>query len=297
MRLFFTFCFIIAGVALIAQPDEQLLHDLFLPEEPTIDYASAAFKTNRVINLHSIENTAGGVLDLKIQHRFGAINGGAYTLWGLDQATMRLGFDYGVSKNLQIGFGRSTYEKLYDGYFKYRLLRQSSGKRVVPVTVSILGTAAYKTVRWNNSEVDYKNVHRAYYVWQAIIGRKFNNHFSFQVSPTVVHRNLVANRSIDHDIYVLGLAGRIKLTNRVALTAEYTPVVAGRLAPGYRDGLSVSFDIETGGHVFQLQFSNSLAMVEKGFLTEVARDPSGSQMVHFGFNLSRVFTVTQNGRL
>ena len=123
-----------------------------LDEEETTDYVSSSFKTNRIINLHSIENTAGGVLDLKISHRFGFINGGISELFGIDQATIRIGFEYGISDRLMIGVGRSSFEKTYDGFFKLKILRQSTGKTSFPVTVSLFSSTAIKTVPFQDPD-------------------------------------------------------------------------------------------------------------------------------------------------
>jgi Membrane bound beta barrel domain (DUF5777) len=276
-------------------PSDDLLGDMLGLDEPTTEYAKASFKTNHIINLHSIENTAGGVLDFKIQHRFGNILDGSYTLWGLDQASMRIGFDYGINNRLQVGVGRSTYEKLYDGYFKYRILRQSSGVKNMPVSVSYLGSTAVKSVKWATPLDGYKKVHRVFYTFQLMIARKFSEGISLQLSPTVVHRNLVANRSYDHDIVLLGIGGRIKLSRRTAFNFEYIPILSGRLTSVYQPSASIGLDIETGGHVFQLHLTNSNGMAEKSFLTETVRNPD-IPAIYFGFNLSRVFTITQVGR-
>ncbi len=283
--------FCLCATGLWAQDD---LLSLLGEEEPTIDYATASFKTTRVINLQSLETTAHGVLDVKIQHRFGFLSGGFSELFGLDAATIRIGADYGLTDRLTIGFGRSSYEKTYDGFFKYKLLRQSSGARVMPVTLLLFGSTAIKTIPWQNPDrVNYFSS-RLYYTWQLIVGRKFNDNFTLQLSPTVVHRNLVKTRDEAHDVLALGIGMRHKLTKRVALNLEYTYVLPGQLLPGYRNMLSVGFDIETGGHVFQLHFTNSTSMVEKGFVTET----TGNWLeggIHFGFNISRVFTVVRPG--
>jgi len=261
-------------------------------EEETTDYATASFKTNRVVNLHSLENTAAGVFDLKISHRFGFLSGGFYELFGLDNATIRIGGDYGVNERLTVGAGRSSFEKTYDGYVKYKLLRQSSGKRVMPVTVAWFSSAAVKTVKWADPERENFASSRWYYTHQLIVGRKFSEVFSLQLSPTLVHRNLVSTLQETNDVLALGIGGRIKLNKRVTLNAEYIYVLPDQLAPEYRNSLSVGFDIETGGHVFQLHFTNSTSMIEKGFITETRGD-WGNGDIHFGFNLSRVFTISK----
>ena len=270
--------------------DDDLL-SLLGEEEETTDYATASFKTNRVVNLHSLENTAAGVFDLKISHRFGFLSGGFYELFGLDNATIRIGGDYGVTDRLTIGAGRSSFEKTYDGYFKYKILRQSSGKRVMPVTLAWFSSAAVKTVKWSDPERENFESSRWYYTHQLILGRKFSESFSLQLSPTLVHRNLVSTLEETNDVLALGIGGRIKLNKRVTLNAEYIYVLPDQLAPEFRNSLSVGFDIETGGHVFQLHFTNSTSMIEKGFVTETRGDWANGD-IHFGFNLSRVFTLS-----
>ena len=268
--------------------DDDLLS--LLGEEETTDYTNASFKTNRVINLHSLESTAGGVLDFKIGHRFGTLNGGFYELFGLDNANIRIGFDYGLSDVLTIGVGRGSFEKTYDGFVKYKFLRQSTGKRKMPFTAALLLTSAVQTLKWANPERENYFSSRMYYTSQLIIGRKFSESFSLQLSPTMVHRNLIKTNAEKNDVYALGAAGRIKLSKRLALNAEYIYLLPDQVADNITNSLSIGFDIETGGHVFQLHFTNSTSMIEKGFITETTNswDNGG---IHFGFNVSRVFTV------
>ncbi len=260
--------------------------------EPTTEYVTASFKTNRVINLHSLESTSQGVLDIKISHRFGTLNRGAYELFGLDNASIRIGGDYGLTDQLTVGVGRSSYQKTYDGFLKYKFLRQSKGKRVMPVSAALLGTTAIQTMKWANPDRENYFSSRMYYTLQLILGRKFSEGLSLQASPTLVHRNLVKTRAEAHDVFALAVAGRVKLTKRLALNAEYIYVQPGQLLPGFRNALSVGLDIETGGHVFQLHLTNSTSMIEPGFVTETVED-WGNGGIHFGFNVSRVFTVVK----
>lgn len=275
--------------AAFAQEEEEDLLSM-LGEEETTEYASAAFKTNRIINLHSIESTGAGVLDIKISHRFGVLSGGAYELFGLDQASIRIGGDYGITDRLTIGVGRASFEKTFDGFVKYKILRQSSGVKNMPFTAAVLATTVIEGQRFQNPDRDNYFSSRMAYAFQAIIGRKFSDRFSLQLSPTVVHRNLVKLSTEAHDVISIAAGTRVKLSKRVAINGEYIMVLPDQLLPGYRNSFSLGFDIETGGHVFQLHFTNSTAMTEKGFITETnGRWADGD--IHFGFNVSRVFTV------
>ncbi len=280
--------FSLLNLAVLSAQDDLL--SLLGEDEPTTEYSTAAFKSNRVINLHSIESTAGGVLDVKISHRFGFVNGGIKELFGLDQASIRIGADYGITNRFTVGFGRSSYEKTLDGFLKYKLLRQSSGAKVMPITAAFLASVAMKTIPWANPDRENYTSSRMYYTFQLMLGRKFSEQFSMQLSPTILHRNLVRTKSEKNDVLALGIALRQKLTKRIAINAEYIYVLPNQLADGYKNSLSIGFDIETGGHVFQLHFTNSTSMIEKGFIGETIGDWRNGG-VHFGFNVSRVFTV------
>ncbi len=279
--------------AVVAQEDDDLLS--MLGEEETTDYTTASFKTNRVINLHSLESTAKGVLDVKISHRFGILSGGFSELFGLDAATIRIGADYGISDLITIGVGRSSFEKTYDGFVKYKFLRQSTGKRNMPITAAALATTAIKTTPWRNPDRENYFSSRLYYTVQLIVGRKFSEGFTLQLSPTLVHRNLVRTEAEANDVYSIGIAARQKITKRLTINAEYIYVLPDQLADGYRNSLSIGFDIETGGHVFQLHFTNSTSMVEKGFINETNNNWLDGD-IHFGFNISRVFSVGKRNK-
>ena len=281
--------FLAVSPTVFAQDD---LLSLIEDEKPQTDFAKASFKTTRVINSQSLENTAPGVLDMKISHRFGPLNGGAYELFGLDAATIRIGLDYGITDHLMVGVGRSSVQKTYDGFLKMKLLRQSSGARTMPLTVIWFSGVALNSLKWQFPERNNFFSSRLAYTHQLIFGRKFTEGFTLQFMPTVVHRNLIPSSEEKHDVIALGVAGRQKLTRRLAVNAEYYYVLPNQIADNLRNSLSIGFDIETGGHVFQLHFTNSTAMVEKGFITENTGSWEKGD-IRFGFNISRVFTIRQ----
>ncbi|MEY4628918.1 MAG: hypothetical protein RLZZ595_1244 [Bacteroidota bacterium] len=263
--------------------------DLFAEkEEPITDIVTATFKTTRVVNGHSIENVGAGILDFRILHRFGQFSDGAYNLFGLDQASIRLGLDYGITKNWMVGIGRSTFEKQYDAFTKVRLLSQTTGGKNFPISVSYAGTMIYKSVKnTNTAYVPYES-DRFSFGHQLIIARKFGDYFSLQLTPTYFHYNLVEKQNLPNDFKSLGIASRIRLSKRLNLTGEY--YYRFDKLPGYQNSLSVGFDIETGGHVFQLHMTNSTGMTERTFINETTGE-WGKGNIRFGFNVSRVFTV------
>jgi hypothetical protein len=278
--------------AIRAQEDTTDLLSLLGEDEPTLDYTIATFKSTRVINMHSIENAAAGHLDFRISHRFGTINSGVSELWGLDQAYMRLGFEYGVNDRMMIGFGRSNVNKEIDGFVKYKIIRQSTGSKNVPVTISWFSSAVVRTTPFADPERKNYFTSRLYYCHQLLIARKISDALSLQVAPTLVHRNLVADSTVKNDVYAIGVGGRYKLTKRSSFNFEWVPVPGNQLDDIYRNSLSLGFDIETGGHVFQLHFTNSKPMNEKGFITETTGDWSEGD-IQFGFNVSRMFSVVK----
>lgn len=284
---------LLTSVFSYSQEDDDTLDLLsLLGEDEVIDYTIASFKANRVINLHSLETTSKRVLDIKISHRFGLASNGVKEWFGLDDATIRIGGDYGITDQLMVGLGRSSFEKTYDGYVKYKILRQSSGAKVMPVSVLVMSSMAIKTIDFDIPERENYFTSRLFYAHQIIIGRKFSDAFSLQLSPTFVHRNIVPTPDISNDVWAMGVAGRIKLNARLSLNAEYIYVLPNQLDEIYKNSASIGLDIETGGHVFQLHFSNSVAMTDKGVVTETRSDWAEGDF-HFGFNISRVFNINK----
>jgi hypothetical protein len=258
-------------------------------EEIKKEFVRNAFKSTRVINGHSMEFLAPGTMDFRILHRFGEVNKGFDNFFGLDQASMRMGFDFGITRNLMFGIGRSTYKKELDGFIKFAPISQA--KRGAPVTVALVTGMTMNTLPWpDTARKNYYTSRLAYY-FQAIIGRKFSENLTLQVTPTMVHTNLtsIINPS---DQYAIGLGGRYKFSKRMALMIDYFYRVNGR-TEGSFDPLSIGIDIETGGHVFQLHFSNATGMNERAFINETTSG-WGKGDIRFGFNLSRVFQIKKN---
>jgi len=254
----------------------------------TTDYASATFKSTRVVNGHSIETIGKNNLDFRIAHRFGTLNSGSYNLFGLDNATMRIGLDYGVTNRLMIGIGRSTVDKEIDGFVKYKILRQSSGKNNMPITLTYLGSAMHYTLK-GSEDISFSN--RMSYAHQLLIARKFNDAISFQLSPTLVHINMVEWKKEKNNLLSLGIGGRVKISKRVAITGDY--FYQFDKLTDRQNSLSFGVDIETGGHVFQLHFTNSTGMTERSFITNTT-GKWGDGDIHFGFNITRLFALKKN---
>ncbi len=279
------------SVSVSAQDD--LMDLLNQGEENEIIFTTATFKSTRIINGHSIERMPSGQLDFRISHRFGTLNSGPYEFFGLDQSNIHFSLEYGITDWLMVGVGRGSYQKTFDGFVKLSLLRQSSGGKTMPVSVSFFSGVALETVKWADPERTNFFSSRLSYSSQVLIARKISQSFSFQLTPSYVHRNLVASELDPNDLWAIGAGGRMKLTKRISLNAEYYYLINGDsnyMSQPVYNPLSIGFDIETGGHVFQLIFTNSLSMIEKGFIGETTgRWIHGD--IHFGFNISRVFTL------
>jgi len=274
----------------IGQVKAQDLMDMLGDDKPTTEYAYATFKATRIINGQSVENPASGVLLFTISHHFGQLNSGAYNFFGLDKSTIRLGLDYGINDYISIGIGRSSFEKSFDASFKAKILRQSSGERNMPVSVSWYSSVVLNSLHWQYPDRKNYFSSRLSYTNQLLIARKFSNSLSLQLSPTLVHKNLVPTGKAQNDIFAVGFGGRYKITQRMALNAEYFYLLPGNTADTYQNCLSVGVDIETGGHVFQLHFTNAQPMFDRAFITETTGKWSKGD-IYFGFNISRVFTI------
>jgi hypothetical protein len=254
----------------------------------------ATFKAPRVITGQSIEHTAAKHLNFVILHRFGEINGGAYTLFGIDQANIRLAFDYGLTDKLQIGLARSSVGKVYDGSLKYKILAQSKGKKAMPFSLGYYGNVAINTLEWANPNRDNFFTSRMSFFNQLNIAKKFGDKFSLQLSPTMIHYNLVGPKDYDNTTYALGVSGSIKLSRSIRFNFETYPRLTGRdqlSSSGLKiyDYLGVGFDIETGGHVFQLMFCNGNGMLEQQMASETTTTWTDAG-IRLGFNISRTFS-------
>lgn len=290
------FCFLLLAPCASAQDD--LMNLLNADSAKLTRPVAATFKGTRLINGHSVETVKGKHLDFLISHRFGRLNSGAGEFFGLDQAVIRLGLEYGVSDRLTIGVGRSSNRKTVDAFAKYRLLRQSTGARRVPVSITLFASDAIVTEPTlnNASGTEYfSNRERQNYTFQALIARKFSERLSLQLMPTALKVGKVPTRG-DEWVTALGVGGRIKVSKRVALVGEYYFVPEDqRRAYGSYNALALGFDIETGGHVFQLHFTNARGMIEKQFLTNTT-GTWGKGDVHYGFNISRTFSFDKKAR-
>jgi hypothetical protein len=257
-----------------------------------INYTTATFKSTRIMNGHSNERMPPGQLDFRISHRFGTLNSGAYELWGLDQANIHFSLEYGILKWLMIGIGRGTYEKTYDGFAKFTILKQSTGAKEMPVSLSAFTSVAINSLKWPEPEETNYFSSRLSYVAQVLIARKFSPSFSFQLTPSYVHRNMVSTELDPNDLFALGAGGRMKLSKRISFNAEYFLLVnpTDYMSQQIYNPLSIGFDIETGGHVFQIIMTNSVAMIEKGFIGETTGTWAKGD-IHLGFNISRVFNL------
>ena len=250
---------------------------------------TGTFKGTKIIDLQSVEAPAKHVLNFMIQHRFGTINQGAYNLFGLDNATMRFGFDYGITNTLSIGVGRSTFEKMFDGYLKYKLIRQTEDN-AVPVTADIVGGLYYNSLKYD-SKPYLNSKYRTAYSAELLIARKFSRNLSLQLTPVWIHNNLVATTADKNNLFALGMAGRLKITRRFSLTAEYNYLPSGQVnSSKVYNSFSAGVDIETGGHVFQLHVTNSQGMVDPVFIAQTTGS-WGDGNIYFGFNVSRAFNV------
>ena len=298
------FSLLLLLAAINTQLFAQDLMDMLKENTPKTDYSYATFKTSRIVLGQSIESQAKGTLQFLIEHDFGKLSDGAYGLWGLDVATMRLGFEYGIADWLSVGFGRSSFDKTFDASVKAKLQRQSTGARNMPISLSFYGAAFLRTYNPPVKDPTRKEYFssRMSYVAQLLIARKFSRSFSLQLTPTFIHKNLVPYKTDHNDLLSLGIGGRIKVAQRTSINAEYFYQIPGFINSSYegsasetvkyKNCLSIGMDLETGGHVFQFRLTNAQPMFERAFITETgSRWQDGD--IYLGFTINRVFTIVK----
>lgn len=265
------------------QAQEDMLSGLDSVQAGDKGYATATFKGLQVVTLQSTKIPAANEFYFVVSHRFGSVKDGISEFFGLDQATTKIGGVYGITNWFSVSASRHTMLKVYEASVKYRLARQGSS-----FPFNVIG---YHTVDVNTllDEEDYPELgfsDRLTYISQVLISRKLTNKLSFILAPSYIHKNLYEPDIENSAQFSLGAGGRMKLTKRLSLNLEYA---YNFNKPGfYANPLSAGLDIETGGHVFQLLFTNSQSMTESGYLTHASGD-WGKGDFFFGFNLYRVF--------
>ena len=263
----------------------QLLEDSAYQENAAV---GGTFKATQVINMPTVEAPPRGGLQFMIMHRFGRVNEGAYELFGLDHATIRFALDYGLTNRLAIGVGRSSFDKTFDGSVKWKVWQQRAS--AMPVSLSLYGLLTHTTLKYSDKPYLNKKLRTAY-VTQALLARKFSRNLSLQIAPSWLHFNLVPAKADKNDVFALGIGGRMKVTNRVSINAEYNFLPDGQLVTNaVYNSISFGLDIETGGHVFQLVFSNSQGMVGPAYLAQTTGRWNKAD-IYFGFNVTRAFTL------
>lgn len=257
----------------------------------------SAFKSLKIVNLESTKLAAKGDFYFIVAHRFGFIDKGFDDFFGLDNANTQLKFLYGVNDWLTVHIGRSGFQETYDLAAKYRLYAQKENG--FPITI-----VGFNSVAINSElkEEDYPNLkfeNRLSYVAQVLISRKFSDKLSLEIAPSVFHENTLRDILDENNVVILpnpqdntqfavGLGGRYKLTSRWSVNVDYAAHLNRASQSNYKNPLSIGVDLETGGHVFQMHFTNAQAMHETGYLGQTVGDWSKGEIA-FGFNLVRVF--------
>lgn len=292
-KFILTFSFLAStSYVMFAQSPDDLLN--MVAEAPKKEYTTATFKTTRLINFHTVEVLSRRSLDFRISHRFGDFNTGAYNAWGVDGgANIRLALEYCHGSRLMFGAGRTSGKKIADGFLKYRLLRQTTEGGGMPVSLTLF-TSVYHTFLQNvqiNGENKYQSVSdRLSYCHQIMVGRKFSSRFSFQLTAAMVHINLVEKITDKNDCFILGGVTRFKFAKRQAITLEYGYRLNKYSKDKFYDSFGIGYDLETGGHVFQIHLTNSFGLTEDQYFmyTNSSWDNWG---IRLGFNISRVFSL------
>jgi hypothetical protein len=283
MKQKLTTLFLLCSIMLYSQ--EDLLSEIDTDIDTPV-YASAVFKGLKVINFESTKLVAKGGFNFIVSHRFGTVKNGFENLFGLDEAVTHLNFVYGISDHFNVSASRSSNQKIYELATKFRLARQQEGK--LPFTL-----AAYTSILANTA-LDTDNLpklrfeHRLSYVGQLIISRKLTKELSLLVSPTFFHDNYVLDYSQENSQYAVAFGGRYKLGARWSINMEYGMHLNRSSTSLYNNPFSIGVDLETGGHVFQLHFTNSQSMNANGVFGTSTGD-WGEGDVYFGFNLARSF--------
>lgn len=282
MKKIFILVFLVP-ILTIAQDD--LLNEIDT-ETTDNEFVTAAFKGLKIVNFESTKLVGKQELTFIVSHRFGSIENGFDNFFGLDDAVTRLNFVYGISDGFNIGISRSSFQKIYEASAKYRILRQQENG--FPFTIVGFNSILVNTSLEEDNLPKLEFKHRLGYTAQLLVSRKFSSNLSVELAPTFFHDNYVQENNQDNSQFALGIGTRYKLSKRWSLNADYGWHLNRVNNSPFKNPLSIGIDLETGGHVFQMHFSNAQAMNTNGFLGQATGDWSDGN-IYFGFNLSRVF--------
>ncbi len=273
-----------------AETVEQLMKEQDAQDDARrTELAMGTFESSRLIAGHSVETSKKESLDLRISHRFGPIDGGFYEFFGLDNASVRVGLDYGITDRLTVGFGRSAWDKEFDFPVTYRIFQQSTGQHNMPVSVTVLGEWMIRTLKDSEGNIPSLGDMTSTAL-QLLIARKFSNVISAQVMPVWIHYVKTPQDGDPNDIFSIGLGGSVRILKRVRFNAEYYPLFSGNKLSGTVSPFTVGVDIQTGGHVFQLFIGNATGTNERLLVTQTTERWDKGQL-HIGFNILRVFPL------
>lgn len=309
MRIIFTLLSFLIFFSLTVFAQDDLMKMLEQQnDKPKNEPIIATFKTTRIVNAQTTECVKKNTLDTRITHRFGnvgAASGGGYnSFYGMDNVVnVRIAFEYGILDNLMIGIGRSKTMGHIDGLIKWRFITQTTNNKI-PLSMAVYLNTAFSPVKREIFYADVpnfenNNLHRFSYTAQLIVARRFGDIGSLEILPTYVHRNYVKtyvnpdNGSTDSNgLFSIGVAARIKLTKRSNILAEYFYTFSefrqNNPTRPYYQPISIGYEIDTGGHIFHVNFSNAVGIIENDFIPS---SPDTWNMGGFklGFNISRVF--------
>ncbi|MEQ3500054.1 MULTISPECIES: DUF5777 family beta-barrel protein [Tenacibaculum] len=282
------FLFILLFLSLSMNAQDDLLDELDNETKHTKQFDLPAFKAMQIGNLQSTKIADKGDLYLVVAHRFGSLKDGIDEFFGLDQANTKIQLLYSFWDGIQLGLSRDSFEKTYSGTAKVRITKQSNK---FPLNLVVYASADI------NSELKKKNYpnlrfgDRMSYTFQLLASRRVSKSFSLELAPSFVRQNLQdlnATKTRNHNQFLMGVGGRLKVSKRMSINLDYACNFNKDSNSVYNNPLTLGVDIETGGHVFQLLFSNARGSNDSAFLTKTQGDWDKGD-ISFGFNVVRVF--------
>ncbi|AND63237.1 hypothetical protein AX766_01740 [Flavobacterium covae] len=278
---------ILLGFSIVLSNNLQAQDDLLKGvENNDSEVVESAFKSLKIVNLESTKLASKGDLYFIVSHRFGFLNSGFENFFGLDGATTQLKMVYGLTDDVTLHFSRSTFAKTYDAGIKYKIISQK--KEGFPFTIVGYNALAINSAMKKEAYPLLEFKHRLSYNSQVLVSRKFNDQLTLQLAPTFFYENVVLNPEQKNAQFAVGMGGRYKLSKRFSLNVDYAAHLNRIKNSNFRDPLSVGVDLETGGHIFQMFFTNANAMHDTGYLGRTAGNWAKGE-ISFGFNLVRVF--------
>jgi len=262
------------------------------------------FESGIAIDERTVEVPPAKTLEFVLQHRFGTVTqsgwGDLYGIWGA--SNIRLGLNYSVTKNVQIGIGTTKNYRVQDLQVKYVFLHQRKGG--FPFTIAYYGNFSINAKKSDFFGYGYKFIDRLAAYNQILVARRFCKVFSMQLGLAYSHFNKV-DSTMKNDVFSFSLLGRIKVSPQTSILIAYEQPIVVNYDPAfivkYPDSwltfstkstpypnIELGVEIATSTHAFHIFVASAQGIVPS-YIVQYNNNNFWNGGILIGLNITRLW--------